>query len=50
MDKMNERLPHMTPNGMLLDVNSASPKKKWGKKDTTNIDWSVGNMNPDMTP
>jgi hypothetical protein len=37
MDKMNERLPHMTPNGMLLDVNSASPKKKWGKKDTTNI-------------
>jgi len=28
---MNERLPHMTPNGMLLDV-SASPKKKWGKR------------------
>jgi len=33
--QMNERLPDLIPNGMLLDV-SVSPEKK-GKKYTTNI-------------
>jgi hypothetical protein len=38
--KMNERLPDMTPNRMLLDVNLSR----------LIADWSVENMNPDMTP